>query len=155
MFEAFSGKIIRFIPPWSELSVSSKKNASNTRSCIFIYVYSYYRAPTNTTGSMDGSQFGRDSDAGQSEGRLRTGRVWGAHKLSRLRWKKCYGIAAALDYDRTGPPRLGAKTLPPLRQVVLSPLPEGAPLGGISPTLLKARELQLGPKLRTALGRKA
>ena len=36
-------------------------------------------APGNTARFANYGHFGSDPDAGQSEGRLRTGRVWGTH----------------------------------------------------------------------------
>ena len=38
-----------------------------------------YKAPATMAGYERDSLFGSDPDAGQSEGRLQTGRVWGTH----------------------------------------------------------------------------
>ena len=44
-----------------------------------IIEHGFYKAPATMAGYERDSLFGSDPDAGQSEGRLQTGRVWGTH----------------------------------------------------------------------------
>ena len=111
---------------------------SSTRTYKYAYLYMYtQRGGIKQQGRLNNGQYRRILGTRNARGTFwavggqaanRAG--LGNSQLNRLPWNRCCRIAAALDYDRTGPPRLGAKTLPPLRQVVLSPLPEGARWGG-------------------------